>query len=45
MNFIKTKYKSHLSEADLSEYLRAVLPNYNPDFKKFRSQMQCRPSY
>jgi hypothetical protein len=45
MNFIKTKYKSRLSEADLSESLRAVPPNYNFDFKKFRSQMQCHPSY
>jgi hypothetical protein len=44
-NCIKTKYKSHLSEADLSESLRAVLPNYNTHFKKFRSQMQCHPSY
>jgi tryptophan synthase beta subunit len=44
LKFIKSKYRSELTDEHLSELVRTALTNYQPDFKKLTEKMNTRKS-
>ena len=44
LKFIKSKYRSELTDEHLSELVRTALTNYQPDFTKLTEKMNTRKS-
>lgn len=44
LEFIKSMYRSELTDEHLSELVRTALTNYQPDFEKLTEKMNTRKS-
>lgn len=44
LKFIKSKYRSELTDENLSKLVQTALTNYQPDFKSLTANMNTRKS-